>query len=355
MKNQLFLFSLIFALALGACSKKTENNPQPSKSGTPTKDNRLSGFTWTKSTPSGGWLSSSFLDQNTGYISGLAGAVSKTTDGGVTWTALTGLPTVDLYGCFFNSATDGFVVGNYNTAAGSYSAYRTINGGANWTLLSLPASLGSVSFRSVYFYNASIGFIGGGNGKVLKTTDGGATWALSNSGVGSTYAVYSFAFFNSTDGLASGSYGTMFKTTDGGANWTSSALHDSPANLSCVTRVPNTDSAFVTTSIGGSSVGASTTYLHTGNKGTSWTKVIIPGSYQALQSVKIFNLATIYMVGGSVPNNTGVIFSNINFGGWTQETIPASGRLCTASAYEYSSGNGVVFAAGLSNSVIKGQ
>ena len=355
MKNQFFLFCSILVFALGACSKKTESDPKPARAGSSTKAERLSGFTYTKSTPTGNWIGSSFVDQNNGYITGTGGAMIKTTDGGVNYTAVTGLPAVDLYGCFFITASNGFVVGNYNTTANSYTAYKTINNGANWTALSLPALPANVSFRSVYFYDSQMGFIGGGNGTILKTTNGGATWTLSNSGVGSSYALYSFLFFDKNIGLAAGSYGTMFRTTNGGMTWTPTVLHDSRANLSSIAKTER-DSVIVTTSIGGALAGGElTTYLTSATKGVSWSKATLPGTYQSLQSVKIFNENNIYMVGGSVPNNTGVIFSKINFGPWTQETIPASGRLCTAAVYEYAPGDGVLFAAGLSNSVIKGQ
>jgi hypothetical protein len=353
MKKQLSLSCLLFVLLLQSCNAKKETDPQPASTTSSSNNLRVSGLSWTKSTVTGNWLASSFVDQYTGYITGLAGSMVKTTDGGVTYTPIVGLPPQHFYGCYFQTPTTGFIAGDNNTAL------RTSDAGITWTPLSLPA-LPAVHFRNIYFYNSSIGFITGGAGTILKTTDGGATWSLANRGINPTYAIYSMIFFDANTGLAGSNYGGVYRTTDGGATWTLTTVHDPRSIISSMALISvyGTDSLYITTSIGNSSPSDQTTFLISGDRGRGWVKKTIPGSYQALSSAKI-TPGVIYMAGGDVANNIGVLYSNTTggniIGNWTQEPIPASGRLMTLSLIPYSTGNAVVFASGLNNTILKGQ
>jgi photosystem II stability/assembly factor-like uncharacterized protein len=348
MKKQFALCCLLFlfAFALQSCSSKKESDPQPTAASLLSKDKRVSGFSWTKSTVSGNWLSSSFVDQYTGFITGLSGAMVKTTDGGATYTPITGLPLQHLYVCYFQTNMNGFIAGDNNTAL------RTTDGGVTWTALSLP-TLPTVHFRNIYFFNSSVGFLTGGAGTILKTIDGGTTWQLANGGVSPNAAIYSMYFYDQNEGLAGSNYGGVYKTTNGGKSWTLNTVHDSRANISSMAYLSTNDSLYATTSISNSSPSDPITYLVTGNRGANWYKATIPGAYQVLASVKV-TPGAIYMAGGNVANNTGVIYSN-SPSGLAPVTIPASGRFMCLSLVTYSPGNAVLFAGGLNNTIIKGQ
>ena len=61
------------------------------------------------------------------------------------------------------------------------SVYKTIDGGATWTLqLSEQSEFlpGNYYFRNIEFLNKDIGFVGTLNGVFLKTIDGGTTWTV---------------------------------------------------------------------------------------------------------------------------------------------------------------------------------
>ncbi|MGC4129544.1 MAG: T9SS type A sorting domain-containing protein [Bergeyella sp.] len=80
--------------------------------------------------------------------------------------------------------------------------------------ITLPAG----NCNGIYFYNASEAYITTGNSKILKSTDGGATWiAYPAPGNGTTLKVH---FVNSQKGFAITNGGEILKTSDGGLNWT---------------------------------------------------------------------------------------------------------------------------------------
>lgn len=121
---------------------------------------------------------------------------------------------------FFNSATKGTVVG----INGGYQ--RTWDGGITWDTMYIQFDDWSQCQRtpyasdlgSIFFPNDSIGYIGGQDGDLFKTTDGGNTWFCQ--GMLPTWNdVTELYFFNSDTGVAGDEY-TVYRTTDGGLTWT---------------------------------------------------------------------------------------------------------------------------------------
>jgi len=70
----------------------------------------------------------------------------------------------------------------------------------------------------VAFMNASIGLLVGDNGRIFRTTNGGASWSQVSSGTGNNLAAVAFG----TGGMAyaSGRDGTIVRSTDSGTSWT---------------------------------------------------------------------------------------------------------------------------------------
>ncbi len=76
---------------------------------------------------------------------------------------------------------------------------------------------------SVFFIDDIKGWVGGNNGQILKTTNGGQNWQLINTGYDN---IYSISFLNENLGFAISSYitnyyrnGSIIKSTDGGNSW----------------------------------------------------------------------------------------------------------------------------------------
>jgi photosystem II stability/assembly factor-like uncharacterized protein len=74
------------------------------------------------------------------------------------------------------------------------------------------------SAACVDFVDAQHGWIGLGSGKILATTDGGATWTTQTTGASS--GILQVAMVDTQDGWARVWPSTVLRTTDGGAHWT---------------------------------------------------------------------------------------------------------------------------------------
>ena len=64
---------------------------------------------------------------------------------------------------------------------------------------------------------AHTGYAAGDGGTILKTTDGGANWAIQTTPT--TEGLRGLHFVDQDTGYAVGYAGTLLKTTDGGGNW----------------------------------------------------------------------------------------------------------------------------------------
>jgi len=115
------------------------------------------------------------------------------------------------YGVHFSDANTGTAVGGNGTVV------RTTNGGDKWTAQS---SGTTDPLYGVYFFDANNGIIVGGQfgetGIVLRTSNGGENWTLQNLYNDELRAV---SFPDNNTGYIVGGSGKIFKTTDGGTKW----------------------------------------------------------------------------------------------------------------------------------------
>ena len=110
-----------------------------------------------------------FIDVNTGYAASRVwdgrGAISKTADGGATWSTVFSSAPLNAIDFPVSEATlVGYAVGNNGIVM------KTEVAGGNWLYLN---SGTSVNLTDVYFINSDIGYVVGQNGTILKTTSGG--------------------------------------------------------------------------------------------------------------------------------------------------------------------------------------
>jgi photosystem II stability/assembly factor-like uncharacterized protein len=177
------------------------------------------GSSWTMT---GEFLSSStglrgisFLDANTVItVGGSTHLVVKSVDAGSTWQRVAANPlppfSSSLYALSFLDQNTIFAL---NGISVSPSIVKTVDGGFNWTGISLPAS---VAYQNLFFSSATMGFVVGPTGVILKTVDGGSTWSTPVSGT--TSMLTDVAFVGST-GFATGENGVIDKSIDDGATW----------------------------------------------------------------------------------------------------------------------------------------
>lgn len=88
--------------------------------------------------------------------------------------------------------------------------------GATWTLTDLGKD---AQLTAIQFVSDTTGYAVGEFGMVLKTSDGGATWAAAGT-TDKEFYPYAALFKDANEGWVSGIAGKMLHTTDGGKTWT---------------------------------------------------------------------------------------------------------------------------------------
>ncbi|MBC7412320.1 MAG: hypothetical protein H7331_07690, partial [Bacteroidia bacterium] len=130
------------------------------------------------------------LDQSNGYMAGKVsvtvggaplnrGYLYKTINGAKTWTRVNDLLGADLKKIQMLNPTIGYAIGTNGILI------KTQNGGDSWDMLNTYSASGGTTdaitnFNDLYFTTVSSGIMVGAKGKILSTTDGGATFTLSN-------------------------------------------------------------------------------------------------------------------------------------------------------------------------------
>jgi photosystem II stability/assembly factor-like uncharacterized protein len=206
-----------------------------------------------------------FTDTNTGYIAfTISTDVLKTIDGGITWYSCHGggLPDVYSYALHFPNKDTGYKA-EYNTAYGIGQLSKTTDGGETWSALFSGWNGIGDHLYAVFFTTGYKGLVAGEYGQIFKTTDGGIHWTLIPSGT--TNSLNSIYFANDSIGYIVGSGGKILKTTDGGNSW-SSLTSGTMADLATLYFI-NPDTGFV----GGNNV-----ILKTNDGGNTWLNLSCP-------------------------------------------------------------------------------
>ncbi len=208
------------------------------------------GSTWTAGTitgpPSAALVGDiAALDANTAWVvtapsTGTNGnGIWKTTNGGGTWTrqGTTSAPysTASFANVIhFWDANEGFTSGD--PVGTAFQIFRTTNGGTTWTAVAnAPAPLGGIEYglTGVKYVNGNSVWMGTTRGRILRSTDRGATWAAFPSpaldfgggaaGGGVDGSSAKMAFKDANNGILiavdNSVEAVMYSTTDGGATW----------------------------------------------------------------------------------------------------------------------------------------
>jgi len=151
-----------------------------------------------------------FLDANIGIVVSYPSSVYRTTDGGANWSTCIGIKR-DVQDICYADANTVFLVGGDETVS------KSTNGGLIF-LDNYDGVLQS-TFLGVEFLNTNYGIVGGEDGKVLVTTNGGTDWTIRNAGgVGLMRGVH---LFDEENAYVVGTPEQVFKTTNGGITWVS--------------------------------------------------------------------------------------------------------------------------------------
>jgi len=145
-----------------------------------------------------------FLNSNTGIAVGSNGTVLRSTNAGSNWYyAFTGVS--------YELRTLEFVDQNTGYAAGYGGIIRTTNRGISWEIQN---SANSYHINTVKFLSPFSGLAAGFSGDILYTNNAGENWVhVPNF----TYTGFTeLLFINETTGWLTGGYGTLLKTTNSG-------------------------------------------------------------------------------------------------------------------------------------------
>ncbi len=208
----------------------------------------------------------SAVDSLTVWISGIQGAVARTTDGGATW------------------------------------QWRAVQGAD------------SLQFRDVHAVDDMTAYLlsagPGGQSRIYKTVDGGATWSLQFQNDVPEAFFDCFAFWDATSGVAfsdavDGSF-LIMRTTDG--------LHWSSVPAAAVPPAADGEGGFAASGTCVTTAGDSTAWVGTGNasparvlvthdRGRSWTAhetPIVAGEAGGITSIAAWSTDTLVAVGGVI-------------------------------------------------------
>lgn len=167
----------------------------------------------------------------------------------------------DLHGVDFVNTSIGFVVGG---KTGSGIAFKTTDGGDSWTTLTGFLPLGTGILRDISCINGSICYAVGDGGEVIRTASGGTSWTAQDSTTSAN--LLSVSAISSSSAWAVGALGVIRKTTNG-STWTNPG---SPASNTFY----GVD--FTSSSIG-ALVGASGAAYITSDGGIAWEVRTLPG------------------------------------------------------------------------------
>jgi len=165
------------------------------------------------------------VDANTAFVSTTPDTVTfiyRTTNAGSTWTNVLSLNEGFIDGIKMFDASNGIAVGD--PVGGKWTVLKTTNGGASWARIATEPSQagGEAGWNNALatFGTANIWF-GTNSYHVYRSTDGGATWSSSAVPFANSVSVN---FSSALYGLAGSDSGAAARTTDGGVTWTPVSL-----------------------------------------------------------------------------------------------------------------------------------
>jgi photosystem II stability/assembly factor-like uncharacterized protein len=265
-----------------------------------------------------------FLDQNTGFVAGGDGYMSRTTDAGVTWNLLTS-PQNNT--AFFQvkiiSATEIYAVGD------PAFIYRSSDLGNSWTSLQIMPVSGPAS-TYIWYSMDKVGnniILSGDYGVVAVSTNNGLTWS-SNQFSLTTQILFDINQVPGTNKIfAVGrqySSGTrqLFVSTDNGSDWTAQDL-GVDFDASAISMV-NSQVGYIS--------GTNCQVLKTTDGGATWFQVTQPiaGTYN-IYSMEFVNPDTGWVFVNYVTITNGNIFKTTDGGNsWTQQANGLSNSINSA-------------------------
>ena len=210
-------------------------------------------------------FSPAYSQDQTVFVAGLGG-LYKTTNQGASWTLASNMPLLNV-ALSPNFATDNtlFIVSDNMTA------FKSTNRGQTFTKLTLPTSITSalnVIAVSPHYAVDSTLLLGSATNGIYKSTNGGSSWVsvITTQPFPAVTALVFSTGFSSDHTAFAGTASGVLVSTNGGSSWSASNSGLSDTNVNSITLSPNylkDSTLWVATAVGG--------VFESTNKGTSWT------------------------------------------------------------------------------------
>jgi cysteine-rich repeat protein len=185
------------------------------------------GWCWAYPAEHGIALRAIRFNGSTGIAVGPRGMILRSTDGGLTWQPVTSGSVRTLVDVAFADA--GNAVAISDAVNGTPVLLHSADGGQSWTnrngQIDFGTALGSVdnALTSVSFGGAGKGLVVGGNGTVIRTGNGGATWSSrtpsANSVPPQQTPLTAVGHLTADAAVTGASNGLLYKTENAGTGW----------------------------------------------------------------------------------------------------------------------------------------
>ncbi len=177
----------------------------------------------------------SFADSVTGWVAADSGLILHTENGGKNWEVQQTGTFADVASIFFYNKNLGWAAcNNYRNAPYGTILLKTVDSGITWVPSVYPQE--NIFMSCILFLDSLNGWMGGKPHALLRTHDGGATWAQASIDTSTLafFPVLNIAFYNENIGFAGGGMfdiaGVVWRTTDGGNHWSAIEPAYAPAD-----------------------------------------------------------------------------------------------------------------------------
>ncbi|MGE5437819.1 MAG: YCF48-related protein [Syntrophothermus sp.] len=247
--------------------------------------------------------SMSFINENIGFLARSYRHITKTTDGGTSWSNImndTNVVGMQNEGIYFFDENNGVVAGR--SASNVDIIYKTTNSGLEWSSVGL---LANENLNSVTFSGANNGVIAGNDNKMLYTTNGGVNWTIATHDIpsGTEVEMKTAAFLTPTKVIAVGEKAYLI-SEDAGATWKFKTITGLTSTLEGVAFKSATEGI----AVGGKFI------FKTTDGGDTWTNIndtLVTGN-NSFYDVAYDQEGNYWIAGGSSEIFTNYVFTDVN-------------------------------------------